>query len=234
MKIEVIGRGNVGTQLANIFGIKTTPPRSLEGLADNADLYVIAVSDSAVEEVAKNMPKVSGIVVHTTGSVPMDILKDVECKGYGVLYPFQTISKQRQLESKDIPLLVEACDSATADFIIKVAQDYGFKKIQMADSKKRGIVHLTGTFACNFTNAMIAISQKILKENGIDGSIINPLVAETFEKIKDIPAKDAQTGPAVRKDLPTMQKHLSLLESMEMQKESELYTLISDYIVNNS
>lgn len=231
MKAQVIGKGNVGTQFARIFSVKPIPPRTLEGLDDEADLYIIAVSDSAVEEVAKKMPKVNGVVVHTTGSVPMDVLKSIDCKGYGVMYPFQTISKMRPLEAKDIPLLLEANNKETLDFLEKAVKEYGFENVEIADSKKRGIVHLTGAFACNFTNAMIAISQKILKEANINPEIAMPLIAETFEKVKSIPAREAQTGPAARKDYPTLQKHEALLEAMDMGPEKEIYKVVSDYIM---
>lgn len=231
MKVQVIGTGNVGTQFARIFRTDPISPRTLAGLTDDADLNIIAVSDSAVEELAKKLPRVDGVVVHTTGSVLMDVLKSIDCKGYGVLYPFQTISKQRPLEAKDIPLLIEACNPETERFLTNTAARFGFQQIQSADSKKRGIVHLTGTFACNFTNAMIAISQKILKETGIDEEIVNPLIAETFRKIKTIPAKEAQTGPAIRNDYPTMKKHEDLLEAMGLISEKDIYNVVSDYIM---
>lgn len=231
MKIEVIGRGNVGSQFARIFGVKPIAPRTLDGMSEDADLYIIAVSDSAVEEVANKMPQVKGVVVHTTGSVTMDVLSKMDCKGYGVLYPFQTISKQRPLPPSSIPLLVEACDDDTALFINDTARKYGFDKIQLADSETRQKIHLAGTFACNFTNAMIAISQKILEENGIDTVIVKPLIAETIEKLKTIPASKAQTGPAIRKDKNTLEKHLALLSEMYMNEECEIYTDISDYIM---
>lgn len=231
MKVRVIGRGNVGTQFARIFGVEPIPPRTLEGLRDDADLYIIAVSDSAVEEVAKKLPKVAGIVVHTAGSVPMNVLKQIECGGAGVIYPFQTISKQRPLDAKDIPLLIEASDTETAEYIIDIVKKYGFEKIQLADSKRRGIVHLTGTFACNFTNAMISIGQKILEQAGIDKEILEPLIAETFEKAKGRPAKEVQTGPAIRKDYPTMLKHTGLLEAMGLKSEKDIYKVVSDYIM---
>lgn len=231
MKIEVIGRGNVGSRFADIFGVTPVAPRTLEGLSDDADLYIIAVSDAAVEEVARCLPKVKGIVVHTTGSVPMDVLRNVDCAGYGVLYPFQTISKARRIDAADIPLMIEADKEATASFLYDIAGRYGFDRIAYADSGKRRRVHLAAAFACNFPNAMIAISQKILETNGIDKDIINPLVEETFEKIKSIPAKEAQTGPAARKDYPTMEKHRALLMDAGMEEEEKLYTLISEYIM---
>ena len=79
LKVAVIGTGNVGTQFARIFGTEPVSPRTLYGLPDDADIYVISVSDSAVKEVADRLPELPGIVVHTTGSVPMDALACVKC-----------------------------------------------------------------------------------------------------------------------------------------------------------
>lgn len=234
MRIEVIGRGNVGSQFARIFGVTPIPPRTLEGLSRDADLYIIAVSDAAVAEVAGKMPPVNGIVVHTTGSVPMEVLRSVACKGRGVFYPFQTISSRRQLEARRIPLLIEADNGKTLDFLKKVAEEFGFGKIEEADSGRRRKIHLSAVFACNFTNALIGIGCKILSEAGIEPDIISPLVEETFEKLKAMPAKEAQTGPAVRKDYPTMEKHLELLRQLNMEDEAEIYTDISDYIINST
>ncbi len=233
MKVAVVGTGNVGTQFARIFGVKPISPRTLEGLPDDADLYIISVSDSAVGKVADKFPPVKGIVVHTTGSVPMEALNQVECKGYGVMYPFQTISRQRQLPPDKIPLLLEASDSKTLDEIKNIAASAGFSNIAVADSEKRRRVHLTGTFACNFTNAMMAISQQILSDCGIDKDIIRPLVEETIEKLKTIPAKDAQTGPAVRNDISTMNAHLELLKELGMDEEAKIYHAVSNYIISS-
>lgn len=234
MKVAVIGRGNVGSQFARIFNVEPIPPRTLEGLPLDADLYIIAVSDSAVADVANKLPKVDGIVVHTTGSVTIEALNAVDCKGYGVFYPFQTISRQRPLPPSSIPLLIEASDDNTKDFIVNVAKEFGFQKIQIADSDKRRKVHLAGTFACNFANAMIAISQKILTECDIEPGIVSPLIGETFEKLKTNRAKDVQTGPAIRKDIPTLKKHIDLLKDLDMAEECAIYSNISSYIINNS
>lgn len=234
LKVAVIGTGNVGTQFARIFGTAPVSPRTLEGLPDDADIYVISVSDSAVKEVADRLPELSGIVVHTTGSVPMDALADVKCGGYGVLYPFQTISRSRPLPPSSIPLLLEASDAETLAMIEKCACGYGFTHMAHADSEKRRRVHLCGTFACNFTNAMVGISQKILSESGIDTAIINPLVEETVDKLRNLPAKDAQTGPASRKDLSTLYSHKALLEELNMDKEADIYDIISEYIMHEA
>lgn len=232
MKIEVIGKGNVGTQFANIFKVSPIASRSLEGMSDDADLYIIAVSDSAVKDVANKFPKVKGIVLHTSGSVPMSVLSQINCHGYGVMYPFQTLSKQRLLSPDSIPLLIEADRDEIANIIISAAKHFGFDKIDLADSEKRRKVHLAGTFASNFTNAMITVSHKILSFCDIDPEIVNPLIAETIEKIKHISPVEAQTGPAIREDYNTIEKHLKLLEELCMIKEKNIYSDISKYIID--
>lgn len=233
MKVAVIGTGNVGTQFARIFGVEPISSRTLEDLPYDADLYIISVSDTSVREVAGKMPSVKGILVHTTGSIPMEALSLAQCTGYGVMYPFQTISRSRELTPDRIPLLLEASDEKTLKKIKRMAEEAGFSDIAFADSDKRRKVHLTGTFACNFTNAMIAISQQILSECGIDKTIINPLVEETIEKLKTLPAKEAQTGPAIRKDIPTQKAHMELLKELQMDKEADIYNAVSDYIMTS-
>lgn len=234
IRAEVIGRGNVGTTLARIFGVCPVSSRTLEGLNKDADLYIIAVSDTAVEDVASRLPKLDGVVVHTTGSVGIEALKATTSAGYGVLYPFQTISKQRELEARDIPLLIEACDQATEELIIRAAEAFGFDKIQRANSEKRRLIHLAGVFANNFCNAMIGISQRILESNGIDKSIINPLIAETIEKVSNMNADEAQTGPAARNDRNTIRTHRNMLKNLGMSEADEIYGRITDLIMSRS
>lgn len=230
-RVTVVGTGNVGTQMAQIFHTTPVSSRTLENLPLDSDLYIIAVSDSAVSIVVKSLPKVNGIVVHTTGSVSIEVLDNMNFPGYGVLYPFQTISKQRPLPPESIPLLIEGNSPEVRERIRHIAHQAGFTKIDDADSEKRRRVHLCGVFACNFTNAMVRISQELLQKCGIDGTIINPLVVETVEKLKTLPASKAQTGPAVRHDIPTLEKHLSLLKELGLKDEGKIYSAVSDYIL---
>lgn len=233
MRTAVIGTGNVGTQFAEIFGTECIPSRSLDRLPEDADLYIIAVSDSAVRDVAEQLPAVRGIVVHTTGSVSIDALQNVKCGGRGVFYPFQTISKRRPLSSSSIPILIEADCEETALFLENAARIHGFTDISRADSDMRRKVHLAGIFVSNFPNAMISIAQKIIEECGIDEKIVNPLVSETIEKLKSLPAREAQTGPAMRKDIPTIEKHLTILQDHGMKDEAEIYEIVSRYIISH-
>ena len=72
---------------------------------------------------------------------------------------------------------------------------------------------------------MVHIAHQILMEHDIDVELLDPILKETFSKITEIGAADSQTGPALRDDTETMQKHLDLLKKHPEWKK--LYTFIS-------
>ena len=77
---------------------------------------------------------------------------------------------------------------------------------------------------------MVHIAQQILKENKLDLKLLDPILKETIHKIGLMGAGAAQTGPALRKDQLTIQKHLELLKNHpEWEK---LYTFVSRDIGN--
>ena len=70
-----------------------------------------------------------------------------------------------------------------------------------------------------------------MERAGLPVDLLRPLMAETAAKALDAPAAaDVQTGPAVRGDLQTQQRHLELLDD-ELQT---LYTTISESIWQTS
>ena len=79
---------------------------------------------------------------------------------------------------------------------------------------------------------MISISEKILNSNKMSFDLLKPLIKNTFEKIKNNPPKDVQTGPAIREDYLIIEKHLKLLEESDDLKI--IYSKISNHIINNN
>lgn len=91
-------------------------------------------------------------------------------------------------------------------------------------------MHLAAVFVNNFSNYMFKLGQDLCYENHIDEAILMPLIQETFEKIKDINAEEAQTGPARRQDQETINQHLKLLKK---DSKKEIYKIISQHIKND-
>lgn len=233
MKINIIGRGNVATHLTTAFNgkaeINIVNPRSLEGLDKNAEFSIISVTDNAIGQVAVALPETSGIIVHTSGSTSIQVL-DCRKEKTGVFYPLQTFTKGVELDYSEIPFLIEAKDNETQKALMSLASIIS-NNVRSADSETRKILHIASVFACNFTNHLWAIAEKLLTENGMDFNIIRPLLKETLRKTRDLSPFDAQTGPAVRRDSKTIDAHLSLLESDRELKN--IYQVLTSSIISS-
>ena len=249
MNIVLLGSGNVATHLAlalkaigenivqvfspNLINAKALADRvdsayinNLAQINSDADLYIISVKDDAIVEVARKLADVNGLVVHTSGTTDIKVLS-TEVKHAGVFYPLQTFSKTKNVDFKTIPLCLEANEASQLELLQLLATRLSNKVYQL-DGEKRKVLHLAAVFACNFTNHMYALASQILNANDLHFDIIRPLIAETADKVMlDLP-ENVQTGPAIRQDEGTINKHLTMLADLpELQ---EIYQTLSDSI----
>lgn len=196
-----------------------------------ADLYIIAVSDRAVGEVAERLRRAdSSTVVHTAGSVGCEALCG---ERRGVLYPFQTFTAGRKVDFSEVPLFVEGCNEGVAAQIEAFANLLS-RRVYRADSSRRREIHLAGVFACNFVNALYAMAADRLAESEeLPFDVLRPLIVETAAKAVEAEhPRQVQTGPAVRGDREVAERHLSMLEGDEQRQA--LYELLNSYISRTS
>ncbi len=191
---------------------------------EKADLYIIAASDSAVEELSHYIPYEDTLVVHTSGSLGTDILKGDYRKG--VFYPFQTFTKRKNLRYEDVPFFVEAESNQDEEALFKLADKIS-NEVHRVNSEKRRMIHMSGVWASNFVNHLYYIAQQICKEADVPFDVLRPLIEETALKVQDLEPLEAQTGPAKRGDDLIVQKHLELIKDSRQQ---QLYQLLSDSI----
>ena len=206
----------------------TDDPRRLA----RADLYLIAVSDRAVGEVAARLPIPDGAAVaHTAGSVPLAALPERFARR-GVFYPMQTFTRGRKVDFGEIPVFIEASSPALCDELEAFARRLS-RTVIRSDSAQRAKVHLAAVFACNFANHMYAVGERIVRDAGIDFDVLKPLIAETAAKACDARSPlDVQTGPAVRNDFATKARHGDLL-SFDLRLKN-IYSTISQNIWETS
>lgn len=230
-KIYIIGGGNVSCHLAKAFGIRHNVyilnSRGLDDVPMDGDLYVVAVTDSAIKQVAGELPAVGGIVVHTSGSVTMEAIPATHTKR-GVLYPLQTFSKDVPLDYSTISFFIEANSQDVEREIMGFVSDIT-NKIYHADSELRKRIHLSGVISCNFVNHLFALSDILLSDVGLTVDILRPLIDETVRKISHTKPADAQTGPASRQDIKILEEHLRILDKYPDIKD--LYRLLSESII---
>lgn len=223
----LIGSGNVATHLGRALErahhevVRVGGRTRICAIPDDADLYVIAVTDSAIRAVAEEIGSVGGLVVHTAGSVPMDIVPQAR---RGVLYPLQTFSKDRDVDFNKVPLFVES--DSDIDMLMNVAHGLSLKVTEM-DSERRKYLHLAAVFCCNFTNRLYGITAEMLQIHNIPFDVMLPLIDETAAKVHDLSPRDAQTGPAVRWNTEVMEMQMELLKSEELKL---LYKIMSKSI----
>ena len=242
IKIVLLGAGNVGTHLCralqNKEGLEIIQwyNRSLNSLEKElvpfavtqnlndiieADLYVISVSDTAIPAISKALKGKNGLIAHTAGSIPMEVLGAHQ--NHGIFYPLQTFSKQKEVDFNQIPLCLEANQPENLNLLKKVAQSLG-GPVHLIDSAQRKALHVAAVFVNNFTNHLYTIGEELCKAHKVPFSVLQPLIAETADKIKHLPPSAAQTGPAARGDQKTLKDHLQYLTKESHQK---LYQLIS-------
>lgn len=254
MKIALIGAGRLATNLAfalqsahhEVVGVMSrreissrrlaevvgcTWTTDLEDLQRDADIYVVAVSDNAVPNVVNLLGKIVSekLVVHTAGSLSIDIFKNSGLKHFGVFYPMQTFSKERKVDFHTVSCFVEACDACSLKLLKLLAASLGSPVYELSSSD-RCYLHLAAVMACNFSNHCYAMAEDVLKHCGIPFKVLLPLIDETVLKIHSMSAEDAQTGPAVRGDCSVVGAQEALLEGNSDYKE--IYTLMSRDIQN--
>lgn len=247
IKVVILGSGNVGTHLFKAFKnnnqihIIQWYSRKIEDLyqysssvkitdkikdLDNADLYILAVNDDSIHELSALLPFKNRLVCHTSGSKSINELN--KNNRTAVFYPLQTFSKDSELDFTKIPLCLETENLDDMNTLKSIVNYLGCKYYEI-DSNQREKLHLAAVFVNNFTNHMFTIAKTITDDSSIDFDILKPLISETVNKIYKLDPKDAQTGPAVRKDEKTINKHIQDLKSKEHR---ELYRLLTSLINN--
>ena len=192
----------------------------------NADVYIIAVSDDAIDDVTADLKLPGKIVVHTAASVPKEVLKNVTTH-YGVFYPLQSLRKEMK-SLPDTPIFYDGSDELTKSKLESLAKSILREKVTEAGDEARLKLHIAAVVVSNFTNHLYALAEAFCRKEGLDFRQLLPLIEETALRIKDVSPTEAQTGPAARHDKETIQKHLELLKDHPQLKN--IYLLLTESI----
>ncbi len=245
--VTLLGAGNVASHLFKSFSaskqitIKQWYNRSIEAIdthknnvaitsdinaLEEADVYIIAVSDDAITNVASQLPFKNRLVVHTSGSVNIHDLHKKHRRG--VFYPLQTFSKTAQLDFANVPICIETIDKKDYQTLKTLALELG-SPVKKVNSDQRRTLHLAAVFVNNFTNQLYRIAHEITESEAAEFDLLKPLILETAKKVQDTSPYMAQTGPAKRNDVKTLKKHLALIKKEE---HKDIYNLLTQSIQN--
>jgi predicted short-subunit dehydrogenase-like oxidoreductase (DUF2520 family) len=247
MKVTIVGTGNVATvlgkkmkhagiQIVEVVGRNEEHTRNVAALLSASpctdilkirllsDLYILAVSDNNIEEVAASLNIGNNIIVHTAGSVSMNVLKNH--KHTGVIYPLQSLSAAKT-SLPTIPVLINGESQATLEILTKFCSIWA-DNVSVATDDQRLKMHVAAILATNFTNHLYALSERICNSEHLDFKMLVPLIEETASRLRQYSPLTVQTGPAARRDTATIQNHLQLLSSDPSTQQ--VYRLLSESI----
>ena len=248
IKVIIIGSGNVAQHLIKAFeknkkiDVVQAFSRQKEALAhlldspkitnnfndlEEADLYVIAVSDDAIASVSSQLPFENRLVVHTSGSVSLEALDKKNRNG--IFYPLQTFSQKAEVDFSQIPICLESEMETDFEFLKEVAEMVSHN-VYKINSEQRKALHVAAVFVNNFVNHLYQIGNEICLENKVTFEILHPLIQETANKILTLSPKEAQTGPAIRNDQQTIAAHLDFLKD---DNQKNIYQILTQSIQNN-
>lgn len=256
-RISIIGAGNVATQFAIAFQkaghqVVCICNRNLEkaeqlcrivgrykgkaictsdyNAIPQSDIVFICVADSAIEGVAANIctPSDSTVYVHTSGATPMEIFQaNPAIKRYGVFYPLMTLSKNKNLDIKMVPFLLEASDKSGEEMLSALVKSLK-AEYNICSSQKRLQMHTAAVFTTNFVNYMLTLAYDI---SNPDFTFLLPSAIEAVRKAFLQTPMSAQTGPALRKDMKTLENHMQLLQEKGFTEHLEIYRTLSEHII---
>ncbi|MFN2438094.1 MAG: Rossmann-like and DUF2520 domain-containing protein [Chitinophagaceae bacterium] len=248
MEIIIIGTGNTATVLGRklkaaghtilqVYGRNAAAASELayelesestnywSVVSRDAEIYILAVSDIAIEEIVKELRLPEKTIVHTAASVSKNILKN-STSHFGVFYPLQSLKKENRY-SPEIPIIIDASDEQTLHVIENLANTIS-TIVAEADDEERLKLHLAAVFCNNFVNHIYALMEDYCRKENLDFSLLIPLIQETTLRLTTISPSSVQTGPAARADKLTIDRHLALLASYQHLKE--IYELLTKSI----
>ena len=202
---------------------------NLENINPDADLYIVAVHDDAITLVAKKLHylgKAGKFIVHTSGATPSNVFAPWFSR-YGVFYPLQSFSIDRPVDFQAVPLCIYAQKKADEKILKNLGQQLKCPTFSISD-KQRAILHINGVFVNNFTNYLYQVAWDICQKEALPFDLLRPLIRETAEKIMANPPIEMQTGPAIRGDQESINKHLEYLKAYPDYRE--IYALLSKNI----
>lgn len=260
MKISFIGSGNVashlakacyaaGHQIVQIWSrefdhaetlasqVFAEPIDKLSLLYPTSDCYILAVSDDALFDIALDLKLREALVVHTCGAVPMSVLRPISRK-HGVLYAPQSFIRTVSMDYSQLPFCIEGATPKVEAQIKELALSIS-QNVYSINSQQRLWIHLASVMVNNFGNALNAMASDMLQKQDIPFDILQPLIAMTADKAREVIRSNGQkslwqlqTGPAIRHDEKTLDRHRSMIKQDE--DLLTLYDLFSRLIEENT
>lgn len=225
MKVTVLGRGRVGTALADALAAAGVEARLLPGRAvpETSGLVALCVPDDAIHATATRLAASFATArtasdvsfVHCSGALGQEALRplaDAGCR-VGAWHPLQAFATTRTGVRDGITWAITA-DEPLRTTLHRLSERLHGRPIDLAEPD-RARYHAAAVLAANYSVTLVAHATELLAGCGLERraalDALLPLMASTLDglAVNGLPA--GLTGPAVRGDVGTLQRHLQAL-----------------------
>jgi predicted short-subunit dehydrogenase-like oxidoreductase (DUF2520 family) len=215
--VNVIGRGRVGTAVA-----ARLEERGVELRADDAELTLLCVPDTAIRDVAQGLSPGPGWIGHVSGATPLSALDPHERRFS--LHPLQTFTRTRgpeQLDGAWAAVTAETDEARELGF--DLARTLGLEPFELEDAE-RPLYHAGAVVASNYLVTLHEAAASLLAAAGAPPEALEPLMRRTIENGFEL------TGPIERGDWATVEAHREAIREARPDLE-ELYDLLAEATV---
>ena len=201
--VHVVGTGRAGSAIAGRLAERDITVKTGREPAADADLVLLAVPDSAISEVAQQVP-IGPWIAHVSGATSITALAPHERRF--CVHPLQTLTLDRgpeQLDGAWAAITFETDDARReAEWL---AITLGLRAFPLADADKP-LYHAGAAIASNFLVTLYRAAARLLEESSAPPEALVPLMQRTIEN------GFVLTGPIARGDWSTVEAHLRALE----------------------
>jgi len=227
---EVYGRNQKNVKLLTSRLYQAVENKTLDFSGSKSSIFIIAVSDDAIEEVAQEivLPD-DALLIHTSASRSLKTLDFAATTKTGIFFPLQSFTKTGRIDFNDVPIFIETDDDEVFTILNTMGKSIS-KEVQRVSADQRKALHIASVFAASFTNHMMTLAKDIASKHHIDFSLLKPLVSNTLSKSLELGPGQAHAGPAEKQDFMVLDQHLEFLT--EDSSIAEIYRVITQHIID--
>jgi predicted short-subunit dehydrogenase-like oxidoreductase (DUF2520 family) len=191
---------------------------TIEKLADQAELILIAVSDRAIAEVSASIPRTRAVIFHPSGAL-------TSVRGGFSLHPLRALPPVGEPSDLRDTLLV--FEGAHREIAKRIAAEAGARFAEIAPEHK-GLYHAAAVFGSNYVAVLLDIAEELIGIHGVRGDLAE-LAESAIANWRSHPGPERFTGPAARGDHQILEEHIAALR--KRPELAEVYRLLAARIL---
>ena len=220
---------------------------NIQDIVKESDILFITTPDDIISIIDREFKKFdlnNKSICHTSGSLKSNVLCNAKHSGALIysIHPIFAFSNKntdiKELETIYFSIEGDLDNSSLIDNInegnfqiIKLIKTFG-NEYFIRSSETSSIYHLANVFVSNLTLSLLNIGTSYLKKLGLNEeealNAIKPLVQGNIDSIVKKGFVNSLTGPVLRGDITTIEKHLSVID----KEDKELYKILSLNLLN--